>query len=63
MNIFMLFEKFKNNDDAVKFLEAIRWREGVVCPYCDSKKNMQTSFLRKKIMAMLELQKKFLSNG
>lgn len=32
------FPTFENNEKAVAYLEAIRWKNGVVCPYCNSKK-------------------------
>ena len=38
MNIFEYFKKFEQNKDAVKFLEQVRWKNGVICPYCSANK-------------------------
>jgi transposase-like protein len=38
MNIFDIFKKFDNNENAIKCLENIRWKDGVICPYCNSDK-------------------------
>ena len=38
MNIFEYFKKFEQNQDAVKFLEQVRWKDGVICTKCSSKK-------------------------
>ena len=38
MNILEYFKKFEQNQDAVKFLEQVRWKDGVICTKCGSKK-------------------------
>ena len=38
MNLLELFKEFSDNYKAVSYLESVRWKNGVVCPYCDSKK-------------------------
>ena len=38
MNVFEYFKKFEQNQDAVKFLEQVRWKDGVICTKCGSKK-------------------------
>src|ERR1700728_2750761 len=38
MNIFNFFERFKDNEEAVSYLEKVRWFNGVTCPYCSSDK-------------------------
>jgi len=38
MNLFSLFKEFEDNDKAVAYLESIRWKDGVICPYCNSDK-------------------------
>ena len=38
MNIFEFFKKFEQNENAIKYLEEIRWKDEVICPYCSSKK-------------------------
>lgn len=38
MNLLQLFNQFQANDDAVKFLEQIRWKNGVICTKCGSSK-------------------------
>lgn len=36
MSLIDIFEKFPTEDDAVLFLENIRWGDQIVCPYCKS---------------------------
>lgn len=38
MNIFEFFKEFSHNDKALAYLESIRWKDGVICPYCKSDK-------------------------
>ena len=38
MSLTDIFEKFPTEEDAVLFLEKIRWDDQVVCPYCKSDK-------------------------
>jgi transposase-like protein len=38
MNIAQVFKRFPNDKACIKFLESIRWKDGVVCPYCNSNK-------------------------
>jgi transposase-like protein len=38
MNLFNLFQRYQDNEDAVAYLESIRWKDGVICPYCQSDK-------------------------
>lgn len=38
MNIITLFETFKTEQQAIEYLEKIRWRGSPHCPYCDSNK-------------------------
>lgn len=38
MNLFSLFKEFEDNEKAVAYLESVRWKDGVVCPYCKSDK-------------------------
>lgn len=33
-----IFEEFADNDKAVTYLESIRWKDGVSCPYCNTNK-------------------------
>ena len=36
MNVLELFRSFQTDEQAIDHLEATRWREHPVCPYCDS---------------------------
>lgn len=38
MNLITLFKKFPNQESCIRYLEKIRWSNGVECPYCNSKK-------------------------
>lgn len=38
MNLLQLFTKFQDNQRAIEYLEQIRWRDGVICVYCNSNK-------------------------
>ena len=38
MNLLQLFTKFQNNQQAIEYLEQIRWGEKVICVYCNSNK-------------------------
>lgn len=38
MNLLQLFTKFQDNQQAIDYLEQIRWNENVFCVYCNSKK-------------------------
>lgn len=38
MNLLQLFAKFQDNQQAIEYLEQIRWREGVICTKCGSNK-------------------------
>ncbi len=36
MNIIQIFERFPTKESCVAYLEAVRWKDGVSCPYCGS---------------------------
>lgn len=38
MNLIQLFTKFQDNQQAIEYLEQIRWGEEVICVYCNSNK-------------------------
>lgn len=38
MNLLQLFAKFQDNQQAIEYLEQIRWRDGVICTKCGSNK-------------------------
>ena len=38
MNLLQLFTKFQNNQQAIDYLEQIRWSKEVICVYCNSNK-------------------------
>lgn len=38
MNLFKLIEEFSDNDKAVAYLTSVRWKDGVICPKCNSGK-------------------------
>jgi transposase-like protein len=38
MNILKLFQRFQHNEEAIAYLESIRWKDGIICPYCKSGK-------------------------
>jgi transposase-like protein len=38
MNLVKLVEEFSHEDDARKYLEALRWPQGVCCPRCNAEK-------------------------
>jgi transposase-like protein len=37
LDIVGIYERFPTQDDCLDYLEAVRWPEGPVCPYCGSK--------------------------
>lgn len=39
MNIIQVFKKFPDQKSCIEHLESVRWANGVICPYCDSKNN------------------------
>ena len=38
MNLIEIFAKFQDNQQAIEYLEQIRWRDGVICTKCGSNK-------------------------
>ena len=36
-----LFKKFPTEGSCIEFLENVRWKNGVVCPYCNSDKTCE----------------------
>ena len=38
MNLLQLFTKFQDNQQAIEYLEQIRWSKEVICVYCNSNK-------------------------
>jgi len=38
MNLLQLFTKFQDNQQAITYLEQIRWKDGVICTKCSSNK-------------------------
>lgn len=38
MNIVEIYEAFPTNDDCIKHLEQVRWKDKPTCPYCNSTK-------------------------
>lgn len=38
MNLLDLFQRYQDNDVAIAYLESIRWKNGIICPYCNSDK-------------------------
>lgn len=38
MNLLELFQRYQDNDDAIAYLESIRWKDGVICTKCHSDK-------------------------
>lgn len=38
MNLIEVFQSFKTQEQAVEFLEGVRWRGKPICPYCKSEK-------------------------
>lgn len=38
MNILQLFQSFQTPEQAIDYLEKIRWKGAPICPYCNSKK-------------------------
>jgi len=48
MNLKTLFKKFPTEESAIKYLEKARWKDGVVCPYCESKKTSKHNILGRK---------------
>ena len=41
INLKHLFKKFPTEEKAIKYLEKMRWKDEIVCPYCESKKTSQ----------------------
>lgn len=39
MNIIQIYKKFPDHSTCVNHLEAVRWKNGPICPYCGSKKS------------------------
>jgi transposase-like protein len=39
MNIIQIFEHFPTEESCIQHLENVRWPDGVLCPYCQSKHN------------------------
>jgi transposase-like protein len=37
-SLIKLFKKFPTEESCIEFLENIRWKDGVICPYCGSNK-------------------------
>lgn len=42
MNIIQIFQQFPTEENCIKHLESVRWPEGPICPYCQSKHNHPT---------------------
>ena len=38
MNIIQLFQSFQTNEQAIQYLEKVRWKGNPVCPYCGGTK-------------------------
>ena len=38
MNIIQIYKQYPTQKDCLKHLESVRWQEGIVCPYCGSKR-------------------------
>ena len=38
MDIDQFYKSFPSHDDCIKHLEAVRWENGPVCPYCQSRR-------------------------
>ena len=38
MNLLELFQRFQQNEEAIHFFERVRWKNKVICPYCESDK-------------------------
>lgn len=36
MNLVNIFKRFSSQEDCIKYLEKIRWKDKPVCPYCES---------------------------
>ncbi len=36
ISAYQFLKKFANETDAIRFMEGLRWTDGVVCPHCDS---------------------------
>ena len=45
LNLVTIATKYSNEEEAYKFLESIRWENGVVCPHC---KNIGANFIESK---------------
>jgi len=39
MNIIQIFQGFRDEEDCLRHLEKVRWPDGAICPYCQSKNN------------------------
>ena len=59
MNLLTLFQKFQDNDQAIAYLESIRWKSGVTCPYCQSDKTCKHQEKEKKRWQCWNCQKSF----
>lgn len=40
LNLSEIAKKYSDENEAMRFLESIRWANGIVCPHCDSTKKM-----------------------
>jgi len=38
VNIIQIYKRFPAQEDCLVHLEAVRWKEGIICPYCGSKR-------------------------
>ena len=38
MNLIQIFTKFPTQESCIKHLENTRWKNGIICPYCNSNK-------------------------
>ena len=36
MNVIEIFQTFQTQEQAIEYLETVRWRGRTLCPYCDS---------------------------
>lgn len=39
MNIIQIFQKFPDQESCIKYLESIKWANGIICPYCGNSNN------------------------
>src|SRR5882757_8602987 len=38
MNLIQIFNQFPTQEACIKYLENTRWKNGIICPYCNSNK-------------------------